>query len=207
MAIEYGNSHYLVTAKHVVSIGSNQVLPGETIRIYGDDGRLSLVAVKHIAFSHGDPNKGDSDVAVLQPTLPFNFGATSPAIARPDEIWVPRNVAMLSSEHYTAFNPTFGITTRVGNVAKIVTPQMRGPFTGDFMMHTIAYPGFSGSPIITWSECGSPTLAGIAARYSYRAVPQFGIERAHTGFIGCFHVQHAIDLITVLQQGKCLPES
>ena len=200
--IELDNRQYLVTAKHLVANATNEVLRGETIRAHGNDGQLTVVKVENTAFTSDDPDQGGTDVAVLEVAQPLRFDSDSPAIGIRDELSVLQPVAMLSAEHYAGFGPAFGIVTRSGNVAKIVKLGMRSKFTGDFLADITAYPGFSGSPIVSWNEEGKIILTGVAARFSWRSVPQLGINQAHTGFIGCFHFQHAIDLIRELQQSK-----
>ena len=132
VVIELDNQQYLVTAKHSVATGTNEVLPDETIRAYGNDGQLTAVKVNNMASTSDDPDQGGTDVAAWELTQPLHYDSDSPAMSIGDELSVLQPVAILSAKHYAAFGPAFGIITRSGNVAKIVKPGMRGKYTGDF---------------------------------------------------------------------------
>ena len=193
-ALERSGQQYLVTAKHVVKNGIDDLLPGETVRIHSDQG-MAVKSVKKIKVSHGDPDIGDVDVAVLQLNQSLPFQGNAPALGCPEELFVPQTVAMPTAEHWSGFRTSFVITTRTGSIGKIVKPEHRLPHTGDFLVEIEAYPGFSGSPIVCWNAEGQARLAGVATRYSWRKMQTFGSTPVHSGFIGCFYIQHAIDLI------------
>ena len=195
LAIEINDLQFLVTAKHLVMSGSDSVLKGETIRLYTDVGQIVVPQVVEIAVGDGDPDQGGVDVAVLKLSQSFNFNSESPTTVRPEDLFVTQRVAMPSAEHWTAFGISFGITTRTGTIAKIIKPENRGKATGDFLVGMEAYQGFSGSPIICFDEEGKVGFAGVAARLSWRSIQVFGPGPVHTGFIGCFHIQHALTLI------------
>ena len=192
--IECEGLQCLVTAKHVVATGFVGVGPGETIRLYGDQGQMYVASVQQIAANPEDPDGGGIDVAVLELSHQFEFDGNTPVLAGRGDIFLTQSVAMPSMEHWTAFGGQFGITTRTGTVAKVVQPGRRGPFTGDFLVEIEAYQGFSGSPIVAWDAEGNARLTGIAARMSWRTVPTFGTAPVHSGFVGCFFVQHALEL-------------
>ena len=195
IAIEVGGNQFFVTAKHLVMSGAGGVMKGETIRLYTDAGQILLPNVAEIAVGEGVPDQGGVDVAVLKLNQLFNFNGESPTTVRPEDLFVTQRVAMPSAEHWTAFGISFGITTRTGTIAKIVKPENRGLTTGDFLVGMEAYQGFSGSPIVCYDEEGQIGLAGVAARLSWRPIQVFGPGPVHTGFIGCFHIQHALQLI------------
>ena len=186
--IEYSDQQYLVTAKHVV----NDLLPGETIRLFLEQG-MEVRPIGRIEVSRGDPDSGDVDVAVLQLDQLLPFQDNPPALGRLEELFVPQPVAMPTAEHWVGFGTGFVITTRTGSIGKIVKPEHRTNHTGDFLAEIKAYPGFSGSPIVCWDEGGQARLAGVATRFSWLTVQQLG--PVHSGYIGCFHIQHAVDLI------------
>lgn len=194
-AIDLAGNQYLVTAKHVVIMNADSVLPGETIRLYNDIGQLVVAQVVLNVASPGDPDQGGVDVAVLKLSQLLNFNGNSPNTIRPEDLFITQCVAMPSAEHWNAFGASFGITTRTGTIAKIIKPENRGKATGDFLVGMEAYQGLSGSPIICYDEEGKIGLAGVAARLSWRPIQVFGPGPVHTGFIGCFHIQHALTLI------------
>ena len=194
-AIEQDDRQYWITAKHVIEGAADRVLPGETVRIYTEDGQAVVTPVQRIFASPGDIGGGAVDVAVLELARRFTFDGESPTIGCPEDLFVTQNVAMPSAEHWTAFGTELGITTRTGTIAKVVKPEYQGSATGDFLVDIEAYQGFSGGPIIYWDSDGKARLAGVAARLSWRQIPSFGSSPVHTGFIGCFHIQHALDLI------------
>ena len=195
--LERSGQQYLVTAKHVVKNGIDDLLPGETVRIHSDQ-RMAVRVVERIQVSGGNPDDGDVDVAVLQLNQSLPFQSNAPALGCPEELFVPQAVAMPTAEHWSGFRTGFVITTRTGSIAKIVKPEHRASHTGDFLVEIEAYPGFSGSPIVCWDADGQVRLAGVATRYSWRTMQSFGPAPVHSGFIGCFYIQHAIDLIRVM---------
>ena len=198
-AIDLAGNQYLVTAKHIVISNTDSVLPGETIRLYNDIGQLVVTQVVQNVASPGDPDQGGVDVAVLKLSQLLNFNGKSPNTVRPEELFITHRVAMPSAENFIDFGTSFGITTRTGTIAKIGKPGNRGRAAGDFLVEMEAYPGFSGSPIISFDEEGKAAVAGVAARWSWRSIAAFGPARVHTGFIGCFHIQHALQLIQNMQ--------
>ena len=199
LVIEFDKHQYLITAKHVVIAKSGRIVPGDTIQIYPDSGRGMEVPVKAIATNPEDPDKGGIDVAVLELSQTIDFDGESPVVGCPDDLFITQNMAMPSTEHFAEFGTSFGVTTRSGTIAKIVSPDNRGPYSGDFLIGIEAYPGFSGSPIICWDSDGQTVLVGVAARYSWRKYTTFGSVPIHSGFIGCFHIQHAFDLIRTIR--------
>ena len=194
-AIEMDDRQYWITAKHVIELANDRVLQGDTIWIYTDDGQIVTSPVQRIFASPGDPDSGEVDVAVLELPQMFSFAGDSPTIGCPEDLFVTKNVAMPSAEHWTDFGTELGITTRTGTIARLVEPEKRGQFTGDFLVDIEAYHGFSGSPITYWDSDGNARLAGVAARLSWRHIQTFGNSPVHTGFVGCFHIQHALVLI------------
>ena len=197
-AIEHEDHQYLVTAKHVISNGIDGVRPEETIRLYTDDRRMMVASVQRPAASGDEPNSGGVDVAVLELSQRISFAGNSPAIGRPEDLFVTQNISMASTEHLIAFGTDFGITTRTGTIAKIVNPNNRGAFTGDFLVDIEAYHGFSGSPVIYCDSEGQARLVGVAARMSWRTIPTFGAAPVPSGLIGCLHIQRAIGLLQTL---------
>ena len=196
-AIEYNGQQYLVTAKHIVKNDYDDLLPGETVRLLSDQG-MEIQPVARIETCDGDPNSGDVDIAVLQLNQSLPFQGNAPALGRPEELFVPQTVAMPTAEHWVGFRTGFVITTRTGAIGKIVKSEHRASHTGDFLVEIEAYPGFSGSPLVCWDTEGQARLAGIATRFSWRTLQAFGPEPVHSGFIGCFHIQHAVDLIQAM---------
>ena len=195
LAIDHGERQYLVTAKHVVAIPANQVLANETIRVNPEVGHLGIATVKDVLISPDDPDTGGIDVAVVELSRPIPFTGQSPNLGKPEDLYVTQHVGMSGAEHWDAFTPSVGITTRTGSVAKIIQPEHRGPYTGDFLVDMEAYQGFSGSPVFDWDQEGHLSVVGIAARLSWRLIPAFGTSPVHTGLIGCFHIERAIELI------------
>ena len=195
IAIEVDGDQFFVTAKHLVMSAAGGVMKGETVRLYTDTGQILLPQVVEIMVGEGVPDEGGIDVAVLKLSQRFNFQRESPTIFKPEDLFPTQRVAMPSAEHWSDFGSSFGITTRTGTIAKIVKPENRGPATAEFLVEMEAYQGFSGSPIACYDEEGQIGLAGVAVRLSWRSIQVFGPGPVHTGFIGCFHVQHAINLI------------
>lgn len=129
---------------------------------------------------------------------PYPFKAVSPFWAPAEDLFVSQDIVMPTAEHYGTFKTSFIVTTRTGTIAAIVKPGHRGPFTGDVLVGIEAYQGFSGSPIVCWGTDGQAKLAGVAARLSWRSIPAFGPGNVHSGFIGCFHIGHALDLVRAM---------
>ncbi|MYA49132.1 MAG: trypsin-like peptidase domain-containing protein [Chloroflexi bacterium] len=195
-AIEQGNHQYLVTAKHIVGANTDQLMPGEAVQLFSDNGQAMSAQVQHLAVSPGDPDSGDVDVAVLELAEPVIFSSEALPIGRQEDIFVTQRVAMPTAEQWINFGHEFGIPVRCGTIAKIFRPERRGRFTGDFLVEMEAYQGFSGSPIIYWTPEGRASIIGIAARLSWRTIREaFGPNPVHTGFIGGFYVQHALELM------------
>ena len=199
-AIEQGNHQYWVTAKHVVDTGTGRLNPGETIRLYGDHGQAIHTQVQSIAVSPGNPDVGDVDVAVLELVQPIVFSGGALPIGNQNDLFLTQSIAMPTAEQWPNFGPAFGIPIRSGTIAKTYQAEQRGPYTGDFLVEMKAYQGFSGSPIIYWTTEGSARIIGVATRLSWRTIPgAFGSNPVHTGFIGAFYIQHALELIREMQ--------
>ena len=190
-AINVGDQQYLITAKHMVG----GILPGETVRVQT---KLSVEAMSfaEVALGVGDPGEGGVDVAVLRPMKPLSFRSDPPALGRQEDMFVTQNVSMPTAEHFGQFESLGApvVVVRTGTVAAIV--ESRSTHTGDLLVGIGAYPGFSGSPVVYWDRKGRPRIGAVAARWSHRSlVPELGSDRIHSGFIGCFHIGHALDLI------------
>ena len=202
--IEFNGEQFLVTARHNVTKTANfseldDVRPRQIIRLYFDESREGvgeiIAPVEQIAVGCGDPDNGGVDVAVLKLSEGLEFDSESPALGRPEDLFVTQHVAMSTTEFWLAFGTGFVIVTRTGTIAKIVKPGHRTSLTGDLLVEIEAYPGFSGSPIMYWDEKRQARPAGVAARFSWRTMQTFGPNPVHSGFIGCFRIQHALDLI------------
>ena len=193
-AIEHDERQYMITAKHVID-GTPQ---GEAVYIFSDLGPIAVSPSK-TEVSDGDPDKGAVDVAALKLPRPLSLQSSTPTLGDPEDLFVPQVVAMPTAEHVSMFGASFIVTTRTGTVAAVVKNGQRGPSTGDFLVEMEAYPGFSGSPIVYWDADKRPRVAGVAARISYRYIPQFEFGRVHTGLIGCFHIAHAMELIRAME--------
>ena len=199
-AIEEDEHQYLVTAKHMVVTGNDRIQQGETVRLYGDDGQPMVFPVEGVAACDGDPDHGGIDVAVLELSSRIPVTGGSPNTGRPEDLHVAQNIIMPTAEFSAALGPAFGIAVRTGSVAKmIVRPESRSAHTGDFLVTAEAYPGFSGSPILSVEEEGKVSLVGIAARFSWRNIPAFNNAPVHTGLIGCFHIVHALEGIRTMR--------
>ena len=101
---------------------------------------------------------------------------------------------MPTAEYFISYS-TLGapvIVARTGTIAAIV--ESRGVHTGDLMVGIEAYPGFSGSPVVYWDAGGLPRIGAIAARWTHHTAPNIGA--VHSGFLGCFHIKHATELIS-----------
>lgn len=194
-AIEYNNQQYLVTAKHVVDVDFDRLVGGETIRLYNDEGQMLLAQVQRVTANPGKPDMGEIDVAVLELADRIDFNSQALPVGRPEDMFVTQQVVMPSAELWVGFNGAFGMVTRTGTIAKIYQPQHRGIHTGDLLVAMEAYQGFSGSPIIYWNQKREAKIIAIAARLSWQTVPAFGTSPIHTGFIGCFYIQHALNLV------------
>ena len=127
--IENNDQQYLITAKHIV----DGVLLGETVRLSSGLG-ITVVAPVEIAVGKGQPDQGGVDVAVLKVPQVFSFQSSTPALGRPEDLFVPQNIAMPTAEHFHDFGTGFGVTTRTGTIAAIVKPEHRGPYTGDLLV-------------------------------------------------------------------------
>ena len=191
-AMEFGDQQYLITANHVAA----DFLPKRTSLFISSNGRLETTPAD-VVLSDGDPDKGAVDVAVLRLPEPLSFRSKTPTPGRPEELFVTQRVAMPTAEHFGhhAANRAPLVVTRTGSVAAILDPAERGPYTGDMMLNMLAYPGFSGSPIIYWDRKGRPKIGAVAARYSWNSIPDFEPGKVNSGFIGCFHIKHALNLI------------
>ena len=199
-AIEQDQHQYLVTAKHVVVTAQDTIHQGETIRLYSDGGQLMVFSVVSMAACDGDPDSGGIDVAVLELSDSIPFTGSSPDTGCPEDLHVVQNIIMPTAEFSTAFGPAFGIGVRTGSVAKmIVRPESRSAHTGDYLVMAEAYPGFSGSPVLSLDEEGKVSLVGIAARFSWRNIPAFNNAPVHTGLIGCFHIAYALEAIRAMR--------
>ena len=196
-AIESNERQYLITAKHIVDNAAGRVQSGEEVAIYSDCGP-KVVTPLRIEVSDGDPDQGAGDVAALQMPRPLSFQSRTPTLARREDLFVTQRVAMPTAEYFGVFGPPFVVTTRTGTISAIMKRGHRGPYTGDFLLGIEAYQGFSGSPVIYWDTEGQPRLAGVAARLSWRAIPVLGPGSVHTGFIGCFHISHALELVRAM---------
>ena len=194
VAVDAGSRQFLVTAKHVVEQPDRSIAPDEQIVIGHDAGIAHATSLKAVSTSCGDPDSGDVDIAVLELHQKLSFSALSPTLANRGDVYLLQTVCMPTAELWLNFGPQFGMPVRTGNIAR-VQPDDRGPYTGDFLISIVAYPGFSGSPIVCWDEGRTPQLAGIAARYSWHESPEFGPGRFSTGVLGCFFIDHAVDLI------------
>ena len=194
-ALDLDGQQYLVTAKHVGA----SLLPGETIRISSHRGTWVNAPIK-INVSEGDPNQGDTDVAVLQMPSPLPFQSGTPILGSPEELYVTQNVAMPTAEVYSLFRGEFGVVTRTGTIAAIRTSEHPTPLAGDFLVGIEAYPGFSGSPVIYWDSTGEARLVAIATRLFPVPIQGFGPEHINLGFVGCFNIHHALELVRVIQE-------
>ena len=199
-AIEQDDHQYLVTAKHVVVTAQDSIQQGETIRLYSEDGQLMVFPVVRMAACDGDPDSGGIDVAVLELSDIIPFGDNSPSTGRPEDLHVAQNIIMPTAEFSTVFGPATGIAVRTGSVAKLILrPETRGPHSGDFLVAMEAYPGFSGSPLLSRDEEGKVVLIGMAARFSWRTILPFNNAPVHTGVIGCFHIASALEVIRAMR--------
>ena len=199
-AIEQDDHQYLVTAKHVIVTSQDSIRQGETIRLYSDEGQLMVFPVVRMAACDGDPDSGGIDVAVLELSDKIPFGGRSPGTGLPEDLHVAQNIIMPTAEFSTAFGSAFGIGVRTGSVTKLILrPETRGPYSGDFLVAMEAYPGFSGSPLLSWNEEGKVVLVGMTARFSWRNIPAFNNAPVHTGVIGCFHIAYALEVIRAMR--------
>ena len=124
-AIEHEDHQYLVTAKHVISNRIDGVRPGETIRLYTDDRRMMVASVQRPAASGDEPNSGGVDVAVLELSQRISFASNSPAIGRPEDLFVTQNISMASAEHLIAFGTDFRHHYQNGHNCQDCEPEQR----------------------------------------------------------------------------------
>ena len=196
--IDVEDSQYLITAKHVIANAVDSLAPAESIRIGSDSGSTAVVHVARLATGAGDPDAGGIDIAVLELQRKFPFSYTSPPIAGPQDLYPTQEVIMPSAELWTAFGSASGITFRNGSISRVNRLPERSVHMGEFTVAIEAYGGFSGSPVFCRDEEKTLKLAGVAARYSWQQIPNLGNAFVHTGMLGCFYMQHALDAINDL---------
>ena len=190
--IDEGDHQYLVTARHLIESQDRN----DSVLVYGEGRGVIVAPVQRIAVGTGDINSGGIDVAVMELSSPISFDSDPLPIGCPEDLFVTQEVVMPSAEHWAAFGTDFGITTRVGTIAKVVDAENRSSRTGDLLVDVEAYPGFSGSPILYRDMEGHAKIVAVAAKWTYRSVPD--LAPGHSGFIGCYYIQHAMTLIRKL---------
>ena len=171
--VEGKQGQFLITAWHLVSGESDHHQVGETIRLYGNEGLKIVSPVANLWTPSGELDEGAGDIAVMKLGDRLEFETPKPVVGWDDEVFVPQEVVMPTSETYSIDPHTLGVTTKSGTVARVVRDERRNSVSGDFMVAIEAYPGFSGSPILTRRLNGDVRLVGLAARWSWRTVPEF----------------------------------
>ena len=198
-AIEVECEQYLVTAKHILTDGTKSLQKGEMFDLFTDNGTRIRPTVARIMVQKGEPSEGGIDVGVLRVRQPLSLDDNYPELGRREELFLTQTVAMTTTEHWRTLQGKLGVVTRTGSIAKFIDASSRNSCTGDFLLAMEAYPGFSGSPVVYWDEAGSVRIAGVASRWSWgqvshRTSPLNGAF-VHTGFTGCFHIDHVMELI------------
>ena len=192
VAVQVNQADYLLTAKHMVVTPSGQIEPNDHVFLYNDQGEKCSMQIALAHIPPGEPDKGGADVALLKPASPLAIDGV-PLVRPTVPLGVGEDLVAVSAENWESLGPAFGLIVRTGKLARLVRREHRTGASGEFLVEMLAYPGFSGSPLLRRSDDGDCEIIGVASRWSYRNVSALGYS-VHTGVIGCFSVEHAFNL-------------
>lgn len=191
-AVQINQADYLLTAKHLVATPSGQIEPNDHVFLYNDQGEKCSTQIALAHIPSGEPNEGGVDVALLKPASPLAIDDV-PLVRPAVPLGVGEDLVAVSAENRESFGTAFGLVIRTGKLARLVKREHRIGASGEFLVEMLAYPGFSGSPLLRRSDDGECEIIGVASRWSYRNISALGYS-VHTGVIGCFTVEHAFNL-------------
>lgn len=125
--------------------------------------------MEQIRVGCGDLDSSGVDIAVPKQSERLVFDGESPALGRPEDLFVTQEVAMPTAEFWFAFGTGFVIVTRTGTIAKIVKPEDRTTHTGDLEEERVRLAGVAAWFVLAHNASirSKPCSFGIHRMFSY----------------------------------------